>query len=400
MRVWYIVCASVITFLAQISGVYGWNELCREAIESTAMSAITYMRLRRLKVILKGSDLVDYTWWGDEVLKRIPESYPLHYQFQTDTTCSSYNFTCENGLCLVSGVRYFFYLLMNAGYAINDSTQPNFQQPEFKYPKDIKFSPSDCLKYLVVLISDLHHPLHLDFKGADSIGNLPVDLTDFPVWKEMAMEILGTYAPSLSAFIREVYMPEYIRMNENAWYGSWTHVATLGSRYTTELELFNRKLTDTFEVWAVETASLNCSTLFSRDDVVPMNSIPGFTHAIKFTQELDERLGYLLRFQIVLAGARIAIVINYILTHREISYNEKTGLLIEKDPAKEFTWETLLFCFLFLIFLSFLVALIVVFVVVSRMLYKQCLEEKFRNFFAKFKRPRSHRYSPINRLPE
>lgn len=138
------------------------------------MSAITLDRLRRLKVLLRGQDLVDYSWWSDEVMKRIPLSLPLHYQLQDDPTCKSFNSTCKDDLCLLNGLKFFFAKLMSSGYPVNwTMPTPKYDIPRLNYPQNIIFSPADCVKYLVVLISDLHHPLHFDLTGANSIALLP-----------------------------------------------------------------------------------------------------------------------------------------------------------------------------------------------------------------------------------
>ncbi|ORM40566.1 uncharacterized protein BXIN_2053 [Babesia sp. Xinjiang] len=302
-----------------------WDDLCREAIESTAMSAITMDRLRRLKVILRGYDLVDYTWWAGEVKKRIPESAPMHTQPQTDASCVTFDSSCRNGLCLIDATKFFFAKLMNSGYKI--SAQPTkFEVPSFRYPRDVKFTPADSVKYLVVLLADMHYPFNFDFEGPLSIASRKVDASEHPIWASLCKEKLGTVQPTLEDFVTKVFMPHYIHMNEESWYGAWTNVEVLGTRYKVEQESFNRNTWDNFEIWATETANLNCAMLVTKDDYAEG------TNNVKVTDALLERLGMLIRFQIVLAGARIAIVLNYILSHREIAYSEKTGLPIVKNP--------------------------------------------------------------------
>lgn len=117
-------------------------------------------------------------------------------------------------------------------------------------------------------------------------------------------------------------MPHYIETNGDSWYGAWTNVEVLGSLYKVEQESFNRNTWDNFEIWATETANLNCAQVITKNDYTDDPD------TIKLSEALLERIGMLLRFQIVLGGARIAIVINYILSHREIAYCNKTGMII------------------------------------------------------------------------
>lgn len=330
--------------ILSIQKAFAWNELCREAIELTAMSAITMDRLRRLKALLRGHDLVDYTWWAAEVRRRIPQSAPLHKQPQTDKTCETFESTCENGLCLIGGLKFFFAKLMNSGYSISNN-KTKFPVPVMKYPKDIKFAATDNLKYLVVLLSDLHYPFNLDLISPDSVGERLVDLSGLPMWEEESVKKLHTTKPTLHQFISDVYMPQYIKTNSDAWYGSWTNVDVLGSRYKVEQESFNRNTWDIFEIWANETANLNCTQLVNKKDYIVE------TNVIRMTEALLEKIINVLRFQIVLAGARIAIVINYILSNREISYSSKTGLIIEKDPKDVYTSDDYSFMFMLLLML-------------------------------------------------
>ncbi|BAM41319.1 bifunctional nuclease [Theileria orientalis strain Shintoku] len=383
-----------VAFIAlKITLVSGWDQICREAIESTAMSAITYMRLRRLKVLLKGEDLVDYTWWADEVLKRIPESKPLHYQYQPEKGSKDFNLKCSNNLCLLAGIKYFYATLMNLGNPVQELENAKIEIPPLNYPRKVKFSAADCLKYLVVLLSDLHHPLHLDFEQPDSLSTIPVDLSEFPLWESVSMQTLNTKKPSYADFLKYIYMPKYIEVNENAWYGSWTHVSTLGLRYSTELDLFNKKTSDCFEVWAAETASLN-NTLLEKDDYVETDHM-GHSKAIKFTEQLDSKLGFLMRLQIVMAGARVGIVVNHILSHREIAYDEQTGLIIQR-PQVDSTQKNVGYYVLMVVFVILILVLIIVLFLVLKNLLNQMSKSKgfMKRLFL------SRKYQPVNKLPE
>lgn len=154
------------------------------------------------------------------------------------------------------------------------------------------------------------------------IIRVTVDLSGFPMWESESMTKLGTTHPPLEEFISKVYMPHYIETNGDSWYGAWTNVEVLGSLYKVEQESFNRNTWDNFEIWATETANLNCAQVITKNDYTDDPD------TIKLSEALLERIGMLLRFQIVLGGARIAIVINYILSHREIAYCNKTGMII------------------------------------------------------------------------
>ncbi|KAK2195098.1 Phospholipase C-P1 nuclease domain superfamily [Babesia duncani] len=226
---------------------------------------------------------------------------------------------------------------MNSGYPIRGVAKPpTFTIPSISYSKEIRFSPADCIKYLVVLISDLHHPLHFDFKGKDSVSILPVNLESHPEMKQLSLNKLGTARPMFSLFLRKIFIPEYVKHNEEAWYGAWTNVELLGSRYVVESEAFNRNTWSSFEIWGSETANLICSSLLDEKTDIGKDKSGRY---IVYNDNLAARLAYIMRVQIMLAGVRVAIVLNYVLSHREIGYDENTGLLIDIDPASLWTWE-------------------------------------------------------------
>lgn len=336
------VLSFVLAFCFHTLQAYAWNELCREAIESTAMSAITMDRLRRLKELLRGHDLVDYTWWPEEVKRRIPQSAILHKQPQSDNTCLTFDSHCPNGQCLIGATRFFFAKMMTSGYPVSRNNV-KFVVPQMKYPKDIIFAPSDNLKYLVVLIADLHYPFNMDLIGEESVAQRRVNLSELPEWEAESIRVTGTTTPTLEDFLNKVYMPRHIEMNSDSWYGSWTNVEVLESRYKVEQESFNRNTWDNFEIWAADTANLNCAQLITKNDYI------AHSNQIRMTEPLLEKIGTLLSYQIVLAGARIAIVLNYILSNREITYCSKTGMIIEKDPSNAFTSEDYWFMVLIMV---------------------------------------------------
>ncbi|GFE53957.1 S1 P1 [Babesia ovis] len=367
--------------------ILAWDDLCREAIESTAMSAITMDRLRRMKVILRGHDLVDYTWWAGEVKKRIPESAPLHKQLQKDASCASFDASCPNDLCLIKGAKFFFAKLMNSGYGI--VAQPTkFEPPLLKYPKDITFAPADSLKYLVVLLADMHYPFNVDLEDPFSIAHRKVDVTEFPMWQSLCMEKLGHSNPTFEEFISKVYMPHYIHTNEESWYGAWTNVDVLGTRYKVEQEIFNRNTWDNFEIWAAETANLNCATLVMKSDIGKDKN------TIRLSEELLDRIGTLIRFQIVLAGARIAVVMNYILSHREIAYCDKTGLPISKDPKDVWVFHDYLFVFLVCFVVLVLLTGLYFFWLGLMVMFKDHFVQKVDNALQRWRSKRKSKYAP------
>ncbi|GBE62360.1 hypothetical protein BOVATA_038530 [Babesia ovata] len=344
-------------------------------------------RLRRLKVILRGHDLVDYTWWAGEVIKRIPESARLHKQPQKDNTCVTFDSSCPDGMCLIEGSKYFFAFLMKSGYAIT-SNPTKFDLPPFRYPKNVTFTPADALKYLMVLLADMHYPFNLDLDEPYSVAHKKVDVSAYPMWESLCMEKLGHAQPTLEEFISIVFMPHYIHKNEDSWYGAWTNVEVLGSRYKVEQESFNRNTWDNFEIWATETANLNCAMIITRNDY------KDDPNKIILSDSLMERLGLLVRFQIVLAGARIAIVMNYILSHREIAYCAKTGLLIEKNPNDRWSMDDIWFSALILAFCGICAAGAYVLFLVVRSIYKRNFKTHVDQALQGWRDRRKKKYTP------
>lgn len=284
----------------------------------TAMSGLKGGALTHLKRLMNGKDAVDVSGWGHLVNAKYPATAQLHFMPQADWVCSRLDYSvCQTafdkeksksssphkfhargtGPCIVNALRAFYTRLANRESEVN----------QVQLPSDLKLSDADTLKYLISLVGDVHQPLHLGFVG-NSLGK----------------EITGTYKASipgremqrrpttLYSYWDHDLIEKIIAERQGSWYSGWTHVNGIKGMYEYERQRFQEKKEASFDLWAEESLKVACNSIYT-------NPSTHQTIADGFDVDADMEAAWieLIRQRILLAGARLSIVLNDILQSRE-----------------------------------------------------------------------------------
>eukprot|EP00922_Rhytidocystis_sp_ex-Travisia-forbesii_P057784 GHVS01085525.1.p1 GENE.GHVS01085525.1~~GHVS01085525.1.p1 ORF type:complete len:382 (+),score=73.19 GHVS01085525.1:127-1272(+) len=286
--------------------VHAWNIHGHEAIGMTAMSALKGGALSQLKRLMNGKDVVDVSSWAQRVNQKFPATSSLHFFKQPDWQCNQVEWkACTlpgdspsnhrgTGACLVNAMRSLYGRLAN--------------KPELntmKWPEGVKLSDADALKYLIHLIGDMHQPLHVGFDSND-----------------MGRGLMGSFQgsgervqpTSLYGYWDDQLIDKIVRERPQSWNSGWTHVQSIPARYDKEKQRFAEKKENVFDDWAAESLKLSCDSVY-RHPVSHHRMSKGF----KIDNVLESVWFELIRQQLLLAGARVAIVLNDILQSREAS---------------------------------------------------------------------------------
>eukprot|EP00922_Rhytidocystis_sp_ex-Travisia-forbesii_P024753 GHVS01036317.1.p1 GENE.GHVS01036317.1~~GHVS01036317.1.p1 ORF type:complete len:428 (-),score=54.38 GHVS01036317.1:137-1324(-) len=295
-----------------------WNVQGHEAIGMTAMSALKGGALSQIKRLMNGKDVVDVSNWAHKVNQKFPVTSPLHFFRQTDWQCSqlSWQFCTRpgdsgkrslsadnstsgithrgSGPCVINALRSLYGRLVN---------RKELQVME--WPADVKLSDSDAVKYIINLIGDLHQPLHVGFDSND-------------MGRDVMGEFTGPHGKkkrtSLFSYWDDELISKIVEERPQSWNSGWTHVHSIRQVYEDEKKKFAQKKEECFDDWAAESLKIVCDSIYTH---------PGSNQRItkKFSVDLGlEAVWFeLMRQRLLLAGARVAIVLNDILQTREAS---------------------------------------------------------------------------------
>lgn len=291
---------------------YCYNNEAHEAIGMTAMSGLKGEQLYELKKMLSGKDLVDIGKWGHLVHDKIKDAEKMHFNLQ-EGNCADIHFTCtdENGLCLLNSIKHFYYKLLETS---NFKVDKELSELRWKYPRDIVFTDTDRLKYLVSLLSDMHQPLRLGF--LKDLGGKQISVVYFDVNDERKKTTLFDYLES------EI-IDKMVVKHSNSWYGGWTHVSKIFSDHKKDEALFNELGIDVIDLWAQEIVSDFCTEFYLNRYLAEYrdNKEEGFfidlEKDVHIVYELEYQLERFIRGSILRAGSRIAIILNHIFMKKK-----------------------------------------------------------------------------------
>jgi len=299
--------------------VNAWDKDGHEAIGMTTMSALDTTAVAQVKHLMGGKDAADVAAWAHKVNKKYPWTTDLHFQRQPSTRCEKAEIeNCKDNKCLMKAILYFYGRLTGKNLV------------EITWPEGVKLTDADCLKYLINLLGDMAQPLHFGTADTDMGRNITVlfrgkKTTLYDVWDK---EITQTV----------------IKNEPHFWWGGWTHVQRTRVEYEQDSEQFKKEHELLLNRWADESAKFMCSSVYK-------NPITGK----QITEELDASGVFKLNEQLyevwkremfskmLVAGARIAIVLNSILHHREGQLHAGTavshleGEEEEEESSKVFT---------------------------------------------------------------
>eukprot|EP00913_Durusdinium_trenchii_P031683 g29669.t1 len=254
--------------LALCLRAHAWDKDGHEAIGMTTMSALDTSAVAQVKHLMGGKDAADVAAWAHKVNKKYPWTTELHFQRQPSTRCEKAQIDdCKDNRCLMKAILYFYGRLTGKDLGV-----------EITWPDGVKLTDADCVKYLINLLGDMAQPLHFGTADTDMGRNITVLFRDkkttlFDVWdKEITQSV--------------------IKNEPHFWWGGWTHVQRTRVEYERDSEQFKKEHESLLNRWADESAKFMCSSLY---DI--------------WKREMFSKM--------LVAGARVAIVLNSILHHRE-----------------------------------------------------------------------------------
>ncbi|SCN59456.1 P1 nuclease, putative [Plasmodium chabaudi chabaudi] len=313
-----------------------FNHEGHEAIGMVTMSGLKNNQLYELKKILNGKDIVDIGRWCHLVHKKIKGAESMHYNLQNND-CQKAVFKCdnENGLCLLNSIKYFYNRLMEApnsndkkndkpNEVTNGNSTNSTDQINFKYPKNINFTDSDSLKYLVSLIADMHQPLRISYKYDNGGKNVKIYYRN-----NQGTKIKST----LFEYIENDLINKMIEKYQSSWYSGWTHINRIYDQHKKDEMLFKEKGIDAIEIWATEIVSDFCYDFYLNNYVSDfLTNVNNELHfninkEIEIQKDLEFQFERLIRLNILKAGSRIAIILNHIFANKSFSNFRKISEL-------------------------------------------------------------------------
>ncbi|PHJ17880.1 s1 p1nuclease [Cystoisospora suis] len=335
-----------------ISPVIGFKVQAHEAVSMTTLSGLSTSANQALRRLLNGKDLADVAGWAHRVSDKYPDTAALHFMQQESCPSKPIRIediklstsSCENkGNCLLEAITYFFFHLVDP----EQNTKPQAPDSDvvtttnFVFPHGIKTTDADAVKYIINLIADMHEPLHLGSAEDDYGRNLVVQYTDVDG---------NTRLTTFYNYIEAILIEKTIKQRQYFWFSGWTHVNSIKGAYDTEKTLFATNKEKMFSQWAKENRGVLCNELYTKlrktgkdaraaakalgdafvDEYAKkaLENIAAWGKNKKSTNENDGTLYEvdvtsefaifeILKKRILLAGARIAIVMNHILQVRE-----------------------------------------------------------------------------------
>ncbi|KAF7456916.1 S1/P1nuclease [Cryptosporidium felis] len=298
------------------------------AIGMTTISGLQHNFSQKLKRLMNGKDIVDVSGWGERVSKKHPSTLPFHFQSQRKSNHGNNNGTifiqptleikgnnsyfdlkCISSThCLVPMIKHLYYRL------IGDQSLSRID-----YPEGIQLTDSDSVKFLINLMGDLHQPLHFGFVednlGRDISGVMNINGTDeklslFEIWESGITRKL------------KVEKPQF-------WFGGWTHILAIRDIFDKELQLWKEKGINIIDDWAYESYRIMCNEIYFH----PLSKQPiGNNFNVDIT--LEYAWFEIFRNRILVAGARLSIILNEILKQREGKekpFRTTNSLLLSSD---------------------------------------------------------------------
>jgi len=203
---------------------------------------------------------------------------------------------------LLGALKHFY------GKVVSDEGR-TMDFPQIDYGKvnaGLTFSDSDAVKMLINLIGDAHQPLHLGYAGDDMGRNIKVTLqgketTLYELWDgEMIRSIMSEGKGSF-------------------WWGGWTHIQNVRDKFEAEKKAWAEEgAFARFEKWVKEGNQFACDRAYMNPSS-QAKLAGGPQMAINFGDSTYSAIRQDILDQLLLAGARTAIVLNDILSIQDAS---------------------------------------------------------------------------------
>jgi hypothetical protein len=301
------------------TGADAWGLLAHERIAKIAESLLKGKRKDQIRTLMHG-DLIDYADWEKKMTSRHPETDILHWHHQEPewncmaTLGDHEHLRCDHANAAEKG-SLFCALAFFFEHFAHDSLLKEFPQPKepINTPKNLpsldkvtsmELTPAHYLRWLAVLIGDLHQPLHWlrqhDYgKGISVVyKNQKYKLLDF--WEEEIPKHLAPM-PSVKA------LQEEYDEREAGW----------GHKLPTEL----------FRHWATEAAQVVCSQVYQVMEVNHADGSRKIDDPFHLTEEMFQRWVKIANDWTTLAGERLGFVLLDILEHKrhKLAHHEGRG---------------------------------------------------------------------------
>ncbi|CDJ50333.1 hypothetical protein, conserved [Eimeria brunetti] len=292
-----------------------------EAISMTALSGLTMQANQALRRLLNGKDVADVSGWAHRVTEKYPLTAPLHFQRQPScppsltaanakierSYCSS-STAAQDG-CLMEALTYFFYRLTapEKNKEVRDDENPVIRTDKFVFPHGINTTDADAVKYVINLIGDLHEPLHWGSSADDFGKNIFIEY-------EIGDEAKEKRRSSLYEFLEGAFVKKIMTERQTFWYSGWTHVNSVKSFYEEEKAIFSARKETYFLSWAKENRALLCSEIYPLLNRMTQKKGEQNVYILDRTSEF--LFFEIIKKRILVAGARVAVVMNYILQVR------------------------------------------------------------------------------------
>lgn len=340
-NIWYLTTIFLLIISIKNILIKCFNHEGHEAIGMVTMSGLKNNQLYELKKILNGKDIVDIGRWCHLVHSKIKGAESMHYNLQNND-CQKAIFKCEdeNGLCLINSIKYFYNKLMETPNSSNYSDNENEKTKEipnkiiFKYPKNINFTDSDSLKYLVSLIADMHQPLRISYKYDNGGRNIKIYYRN-----NQGAKIKST----LFEYIENDLINKMIEKYQSSWYSGWTHINRIYDQHKKDEILFKEKGINAIEIWATEIVNDFCYDFYLNNYVSSfLTNVKNELHfntnkEIDIPKDLEFQFERLIKLNILKAGSRISIILNHIFANKSFSNFRKISEL-DKGNVKFYNY--------------------------------------------------------------
>ncbi|CBZ51862.1 conserved hypothetical protein [Neospora caninum Liverpool] len=309
-----------------------------EAVSMTTLSGLSTPANQALKRLLNGKDLADVAGWAHRVSDKYPDTARLHFMHQpacpskplrTDDIVLDKSFCRMKGNCLLEALTYFFFHLVDPDQNKVEQKDPAVMTTtNFVFPHGIKTTDADAVKYIINLIGDMHEPLHLGSTDDDYGRRVVVQYNDGE----------QTRLTSLYNYLEAALIDKTVKQRQYFWFSGWTHVNSVKGAYDSEKALFAKNKEKMFSEWAKENRAVLCNEVYphvkkAKKDARAAASALGEAAVDEYARaaldaakdvplfEVDSAAEFalfqVLKKRILLAGARVAIVMNHILQVRE-----------------------------------------------------------------------------------
>eukprot|EP00919_Chromeraceae_sp_WS-2016_P052234 GHVR01123862.1.p1 GENE.GHVR01123862.1~~GHVR01123862.1.p1 ORF type:complete len:377 (+),score=62.79 GHVR01123862.1:33-1133(+) len=307
----------ILLLLLSVYVSYCWDKDAHDAIGMTTMSALKGKPATLLKTLMGGRDVSEISNWSAKLNRKYPWTTRLNDMSTKQWACvlPETNFgKCRSNTCLLPAVKLLYGTLSKR---IDSSIIKQYDIPMMG---TLKPSEADSTHLLIHLVGEMHQPMRFGFESDDNGRAIRLNYngkntTLFKLWETEIVQTL-------------------MRSNPSYWLGGWTHVNSIKSVYDQEKALFKEDPMKTFDKWATDTVKFMCENVYTLSRTGErLTDIKG----VVLTQEDDNKMRELVKKQILLAGARVAIVLEDVLQGREsssIKPGSKIGVTDEDETLK------------------------------------------------------------------